>query len=166
MALHWLVAVLVLGQFAWGWWMQEIPKQPPGARVDAFNLHKSFGLVLLGLMLVRLGWRIAHSAPPLPTMPAWEARLAKATHVLLYVALIVMPVSGYLGSVFSGFPVKWFGVTLPAWGWKDPAIKDWMSAVHLTTSWILLGATVLHVSGAVKHALARDGIMARMAFGR
>lgn len=165
-ALHWLVAVLVIGQFAWGWWMQEIPKQPPGMRADAFNLHKSVGLVLLALMLVRLGWRIAHPAPPLPAMPAWEARLAKATHVVLYVALMAMPVSGYLGSVFSGFPVKWFGQTLPAWGWKDPVIKDWMSAVHLTTSWILLGASVLHVAGALKHALARDGVMARMAFGR
>ena len=164
-ALHWLVAVIVIGQFAWGWWMQDIPKQPPGLRADAFNLHKSIGLVLLALMLVRLGWRIAHPAPPLPAMPAWEARLAKATHVVLYVALIVMPVAGYLGSVFSGYPVKWFGLTLPAWGWKDPALKDWMSAVHLTTSWVLLFATALHVAGALKHAIARDGVMSRMTLG-
>jgi cytochrome b561 len=162
--LHWIIAALVIGQFAWGWWMQEIPKQPPGARADAFNLHKSFGLLLLGLMLARLGWRIAHPAPPLPPMPSWEAMLAKTTHVVLYLALFVMPLSGYLGSVFSGYPVKWFGVTLPAWGWKDPAIKDWMSAVHLTASWVLLCATVLHVAGALRHALARDGVMSRMAF--
>lgn len=164
-ALHWLVAVMVIGQFAWGWWMQEIPKQPPGLRADAFNLHKSVGLVILALMLARLGWRLSHPAPPLPALPAWEARLAKCTHVVLYAVLFAMPVSGYLGSVFSGYPVKWFGVTLPAWGWKDPAIKDAMGTVHLTASWILLAATTLHVAGALKHALARDGVMARMAFG-
>lgn len=164
--LHWVVAALVLGQFVWGWWMQEIPKQPPGARADAFNLHKSFGLLLFGLMCARLGWRIAHPAPSLPPMPAWEATLAKTTHVMLYLSLFVMPLSGYLGSVFSGYPVKWFGVTLPAWGWNDPTIKDWMSAVHLTTSWVLLCATVLHVAGALRHALARDGVMSRMAFDR
>ena len=163
-ALHWLVAVLVIGQFAWGWWMQEIPKQPPGLRADAFNLHKSIGLLLFALMLVRLGWRIAHPAPPLPAMPPWEAWLARATHALLYAALFAMPVSGYLGSVFSGYPVKWFGLTLPAWGWKDPVVKDAMSAIHLTTSWILLGGTMLHVAGALKHALARDGVMSRMSF--
>ena len=164
-ALHWVVAGVVIAQFAWGWWMQEIPKQPPGMRADAFNLHKSIGLVLLALMLMRLGWRIAHPAPPLPAMPRWEASLAKATHAVLYAALILMPVSGYLGSVFSGYPVRWFGVTLPSWGWKDPVIKDWMSAVHLTTSWILFSATALHVAGALRHALARDGVRARMTFG-
>jgi cytochrome b561 len=162
--LHWLVAALVIGQFAWGWWMQEIPKQPPGARADAFNLHKSFGLLLLGLMLVRLGWRIAHPAPALPALPAWEARLARITHVVLYLTLLAMPVSGYLGSVFSGYPVKWFGVTLPAWGWKDAAIKDAMSVTHLTTSWVLLGAASLHVAGALRHALARDGVVSRMSW--
>ena len=58
-------------------------------RADAFNFHKSIGLCLLALMLFRLGWRIAHRPPPLPAMPAWQARLAQATHVALYVALIV-----------------------------------------------------------------------------
>ena len=62
--LHWTIAVIVVGQFAWGWLMQEIPKSPPGLRADAFNFHKSIGLCLLALMLFRLGWRIAHSPPP------------------------------------------------------------------------------------------------------
>ena len=64
--LHWLIAALLIAEFAHGWWMQEIPKQPPGVRADAFNLHKSVGLVLLALVLVRLGWRLAHRAPGLP----------------------------------------------------------------------------------------------------
>src|SRR5512139_572255 len=92
-ALHWVVAVLVIAQFAWGWWMQQIPKQPVGPRVDAFNLHKSFGMVILALMLVRIGWRMAHVPPPLPAMPSWQARMARITHVALYVLLIVQPLS-------------------------------------------------------------------------
>jgi cytochrome b561 len=164
-ALHWLIAALVLVEFAHGWWMQEIPKQPPGLRADAFNLHKSAGLVVLALMLIRLGWRIAHRPPALPPMLKWQAFLAKANHVLLYTMVIAMPLSGYLGSVFSGYPIKWFGVTLPAWGWADPTIKDWMSVVHLTTSWILLVSLCLHITGTIKHTLAGDRVMTRMGFG-
>src|SRR2546423_5944884 len=70
-ALHWLVAALVLAQFTWGWSMQQIPKQPPGLRADAYNVHKSIGLVILALMLVRLGWRPPHPPPPLHGLPRW-----------------------------------------------------------------------------------------------
>src|SRR5689334_12310923 len=107
-ALHWVIAALVIAQVVWGWSMQQIPKQPPGLRADAFNLHKSIGLVIFGLMLVRLGWRLGHPAPPLTGLPPWQRTLARATHVTLYAALFVMPIAGYLGSVFSGYPVKWF----------------------------------------------------------
>jgi cytochrome b561 len=161
-ALHWVVAAIVLAQFSFGWWMQEIPKQPPGVRADAYNLHKSVGLVLLALMTVRLGWRLAHPPPPLTGLPDWQRRLARATHLTLYAALFVMPIAGYLGSVFSGYPVKWFGITLPAWGWKDAMLKDLMSTIHFSTSWVLLGATVLHVAGSLRHALAGDGYLRRM----
>lgn len=160
-ALHWLVAALVVAQFAWGWWMQEIPKQPVGPRVDAFNLHKSVGVAIFALTLVRLGWRLGHPAPPL-ALPAWEARLARTVHALLYVALVVQPLSGYLGSVFSGYPVKLFGVVMPAWGWKDDGIKDLMSGVHLVDSFVLLALVALHVAGAAKHAADGSGVMRRM----
>ena len=120
-ALHWLIAAAVIAQFAWGWWMQSIPKEPPGMRADAFNLHKSIGLTLFALMMLRLFWRLRHPAPPLPPMPRWQSKLARFNHVLLYCALVAMPVAGYLGSVFSGYPVKYFGIVMPAWGWKSPA---------------------------------------------
>ena len=165
-ALHWIVAALVLAQFTWGWWMQQIPKQPPGLRADAFNLHKSVGLVILALMLVRLGWRLAHAPPPLDGLPAWQRALASTTHRLLYIALIVQPLAGYLGSVFSGYPVKWFGLTLPAWGWPSVPIKDAMSTVHLVNSFVLLGLFMLHVAGALKHAFAGDGYIRRMLWPR
>jgi cytochrome b561 len=158
-----LVAVLVIVQVAWGWAMQEIPKQPPGLRADAFNVHKSIGLAIFALMLIRLGWRLAHPPPPLPPMPRWQRLLANGNHALLYLALFVMPIAGYLGSVFSGYPVRAFGVTLPAWGWKDDGVKAAMSAVHLGTSWVLLAAIALHFAGALKHAFVDgDGVLRRM----
>jgi len=165
-ALHWLIAIAVIVQFKWGWWMQDIPKQPPGARVDAFNLHKSVGLTILALMIARLLWRWRHPAPALPAMPDWQRRLAHANHWLLYAALFIMPVAGYLGSVFSGYPVRYFGMTLPAWGAKDEWLKNLCSTVHLVTSYVLFFAVVLHVAAALKHALIdRDGLLSRMGVG-
>ena len=146
--------------------MQGIAKQPVGPRVDAFNLHKSIGLTILLLMAVRALWRWRHPPPLLPPLPRWRRNLAHATHATLYVALFLMPLAGYLGSVWSGYPVKYFGMTLPAWGSKDDSLKDLMSTVHLVTSWVLVTAIVLHVAGALKHALIdRDRLVARMGVG-
>lgn len=165
-ALHWLIAATAIVQFTWGWWMQGIAKQPVGPRVDAYNLHKSVGLTIFVLMCVRLLWRWRHPAPVLPPLPHWQVMLARGTHIALYVALFAMPLAGYLGSVFSGYPVRYFGVTLPAWGWKSETIKDLMSAVHFVTSWVLATAVALHVAGALKHWLVdRDGLVARMGLG-
>ena len=165
-ALHWVIALAVIVQFTWGWWMQGIPKQPPGMRVDAYNLHKSVGLTILTLMTVRLLWRWRHPAPALLAMPKWQAWLVHTLHALLYVVLFVHPLAGYLGSVFSGYPVKLFGMTLPAWGRNDLALKEFLSASHLVTSWVIAAAVALHVAGALKHALVdRDGTMARMGLG-
>jgi cytochrome b561 len=164
--LHWLIALAVVAQFTWGWWMQGIPKQPPGMRVDAFNLHKSVGLTLLALMTLRLLWRWRHPAPSLPAMPQWQLRLAHFNHALIYVALFAQPLAGYLGSVYSGYPVKVFGVTLPAWGQSDPALKQFFGAAHLVVSWVLAGAIGLHVAAALKHAFVdRDGLLSRMGIG-
>src|SRR5213078_4617750 len=99
-ALHWTVMALVAGQFALGWLMQQIAKDPPGQRAAAFNFHKSLGLTILALMLVRLAWRLAHRPPAMPAMPAWQSGLARGTHWMLYATLIALPLVGYLGSEF------------------------------------------------------------------
>src|SRR5512135_1387415 len=92
-ALHWIVAIVVFAQFALGWLMQEIAKEPPGPRASAFNVHKSVGLVIFALMLVRIAWRLSHPPPALPPMPRWQARAALANHLLLYALLVVMPLA-------------------------------------------------------------------------
>jgi cytochrome b561 len=161
-ALHWLVALLVVAQIVWGFWMQQIPKQPPGIRADAFNLHKSGGMLIFALMVARLGWRLGHPAPPLAALPAWQRVGAHVSHAALYVLLVAQPLVGYLGSVWSGYPVKFFGMVLPAWGTKDVALKDLMSQTHLVLACLLIAIIAVHIAAAVRHALARDGVLQRM----
>ena len=164
-AMHWIVAAIVLVQYPLGWLMQQIPKNPPGQRAEVFNVHKSIGLTILALMIVRLGWRLAHRPPDFPPMAAWQARLAKVTHFALYAALIGLPLAGYLGSAFSGYPVRFFGVVLPQWAPKNAAVKEWMSTAHLVLAWTLLAAFALHLAGVLKHLFVdRDALLERMAW--
>ncbi len=162
--LHWLIAICVIAQIALGLWMIGIPKDPPGLRAGWFNVHKSIGLTLGLLILVRVFWRVTHRAPPLPvTMPRWQRITANASHHLLYVCMVVMPVSGYLGSSFTKYPIIYFGTKLPHWGRDAPALKELCSTVHLTTVTILIALIVLHIGAALKHRFVdRDGVFARM----
>jgi YVTN family beta-propeller protein len=164
MALHWLIAALALCQITLGWWMIDVPKSPPGVRAGWFNLHKSIGLTIGVLMLLRLAWRLRHPAPPLPaSMPRWQARAARVSHCLLYAALIAQPLAGYLGSSFTPYPIKYFGMTLPHWGWDAPQLKALCSTIHFTLACLITGLVVLHITAALKHLLInRDGVFQRM----
>ena len=163
-ALHWTVALLLLAQMTLGWWMIEVPKSPPGLRAGWFNLHKSIGLTVGLLALLRLAWRWGHRAPPLPaSMPPWQARAARVNHFLLYACLIVQPVVGYLGSSFSPYPIRYFGVPLPHWGWNSPRLKELFSMIHWGTAILFASIVTLHILAALKHLLVdRDGVFARM----
>lgn len=162
--LHWLIAAGIVAQIALGLWMIGIPKDPPGVRAWWFNLHKSIGLTLGVLILARVAWRITHPAPPLPsTLPRWQRVAATATHHLLYLCMIVQPLSGYLGSSFTRYPIVFFGHKLPHWGWEAPALKELCSAVHLTSSTLLIVLIALHVAAAARHRFVdRDDLFRRM----
>ena len=166
--LHWLIAAAVLAQIALGWWMIEIPKSPPGVRAGWFNIHKSIGITIGLLVLVRIGWRLTHTPPPLPsTLPAWQRIAAKTSHVMLYLCMIVMPLSGYLGSSFTKFPIIYWGMRLPHWGWDAPALKTLCSQVHVVTVIIFMTLIAIHTAAALKHLLVnRDGVFQRMWPGR
>jgi cytochrome b561 len=162
--LHWLIAVFAFAQISLGLWMIGIPKAPPGIRVYWFNVHKSIGITLGLLILVRLLWRLTHRAPPLPaTVPAWQRVAAKTSHVLLYVCMLVMPLSGYLGSSFTKYPIVYWGVRLPHWGWEAPVLKELCSQVHLVTVTLFITLIAIHITAALKHLLVnRDGVFQRM----
>ena len=161
--MHWAIAVAVVGLVALGWWMQTIPKQPVGFRADAYNLHKSIGLVALLLMAVRLGWRASHRPPELPKLPAWQARAAAGVHLSLYALMFIAALSGYLGSATSGYPVRFFGWVLPSWTGAHEAVKDACSVVHLASNWILVAIIGAHVAATAYHQwVLRDGLFWRM----
>lgn len=163
-ALHWLIALGILAQIALGAWMIGIPKDPPGFRADSFNLHKSMGITLGLLVLLRLAWRVAHPPPALPaTLPTWQRRIARANHLLLYACLVVMPSSGLLGSIFSGYPIRFFGLRLPALAAKNEPLKELLSALHWGTALVFVTLIAIHVLAAVRHRLIdRDGVFERM----
>jgi cytochrome b561 len=162
-ALHWLIAAALLAQVVLGWVMQEIPKQPQGPRAFWFNTHKSIGLTLGALIVVRLAWRLTHRPPPLPDSVArWQAIGAPLLHRLLYVVMLALPLSGYLGSAWSGRPVRYFGITLPQWAGQDDALKDALSIVHSVAGWLLIALLVGHLAAAFGHLATRDGIFRRM----
>lgn len=163
-ALHWVIALAVLGQIAFGWYLQTVPRLTPDRTVFV-NLHKSTGLVIGVLILVRLAWRLRHRPPPLPaSMPAWERRAARASHALLYACMLIMPIAGYAASNFSKFGVKFFNaVTLPPWGADDSAVYAFFNALHVATSYVFVALIAIHVGAALKHLLfPRHGIFRRM----
>jgi cytochrome b561 len=161
--LHWVLAAAIAGQVALGWWMQEIPKGPDGVRAWWFNIHKSIGVTLATLVLLRLAWRVRHGAPALPdSIASWQRTAAAASHAGLYTCMVVMPVSGFLGSSFSGYPVRLFGMALPQWSPAWAAGKDLMSALHLYAGWLLVALIALHIGAALLHELRGERILRRM----
>jgi cytochrome b561 len=166
-ALHWLLALGLIAQFGLGLWMEEIPKDPPGVRAYWFNLHKSIGLLLTLFVLWRMGWRVAHAAPAdLPATPIWQVKLAKLVHGLMYLLMLLIPVTGFLGSSFSQYPVKFFGLVLPRLWEAQPELKEILAEVHENTAWILAALVALHLLAVIWHtAVKKDGLLNRMRWG-
>ena len=164
MVLHWLLALAIVGQIAFGWYLQSVPRKTPD-RTIYVNYHKSTGIIIGLLIFARLAWRLTHKPPPLPaSMPSWERRAAHANHVLLYVCMIVMPLAGYIASNFSKFGVKFFNrITFPPWGIDDQAVYAFFNGLHVATSYLFVALIALHIAAAIKHALVpRHGILRRM----
>ncbi len=161
--LHWTIAALLLAQLFFGWWLGDIPRGTP-ARGYWVNLHKSTGLLLALLIVLRLVWRLRHGAPALPDfVPRWQQKLAAASHHLLYLLMLLVPVAGYLASNFSKHGVKFFNTwVMPPWGADDKAIYGVLNQTHKIGAALLLALIVLHVVAALHHAWRRDGVFARM----
>lgn len=160
--LHWLVAAALAVQVLLGWWMQTVPKSPPGQRAGWYNLHKSIGLTIAALVLLRLAWRIAHPVAASPVLPRWQSIAARCNHALLYGCMVAMPLTGYLGSTFTRYPVRYFGLVLPSWNRDWPAAKELMSQLHLALSILFVLLIAVHVAAALWHAWRGDGVVERM----
>ena len=162
-ALHWLVLLLLIAQFAVAWTMPDITKTTPDAGLVAW--HLSIGLSILLVMALRLAWRLTHRPPAAPRdLPPVLRALSRLTHGLLYATLIVLPLLGWANASSRGYPAKLFGViTLPALVPTGDAFGHTLGGVHGTLALVLLGLLALHVAGALYHLVVlRDDTVQRM----
>lgn len=160
--LHWLTAAAVIAQAGLGWWMVGLPMSMQ--KFQLYALHKSIGITLLGLVLLRLAWRMVDCRPDWLDLPRWQRRLAQAAHLGLYALLLLMPLSGWVYNSASNFPLRWFGgPELPALVGPDERLKAISGAVHEYGAWLLAALFSLHVLAALKHHLLdRDDTLRRM----
>ncbi len=161
--LHWIMAALILSNYVFEQFMHRLAISP--LKWLFYDLHKSVGLTVLLLWALRLAWRSFSPAPASPsTLPAVQRTIARASHVLLYVCMLVMPVSGFIGSKAGGFAASWFGIVeMPDLFGKNDAINFWAEAVHTFTAYGLLALVCVHASAALHHHFVRrDAVMARM----
>ncbi len=162
--LHWIIAVLVLLMIPAGLIMVQKGLARP-VQDALFLFHKNTGVILFGLLVIRVIYRRRHPAPDLPdSLPTWQRQAAHLSHLALYGLLIVMPVSGYVRVRAGGFPIEsldaiGIGTLLP----KSDRLADAASAVHQTAAFLLIAIVALHIAAAMQHAvLRRDGIWSRM----
>jgi cytochrome b561 len=163
---HWLSVLLLAGSFTLGYVMTELAMSP--TKLKYFSYHKWIGVTVFALAVLRLGWRLRTQAPSLPaTMPAWERSIAAATHGLLYLLLLLVPLSGWLMSSAKGFQTVYLGRwPIPDLIGKDAELGGVLQGVHEQLSTLLLILIALHVLAALKHHfIDRDEVLARMVPG-
>lgn len=162
-ALHWIIAVLVVVMAGLGWYMTTLDISP--TMFELYALHKSIGITVFGLVILRLIWRLSNPTPALPAgMRPAERWMAHASHGLLYLILFAMPISGYVINSAADFPLNVFGLfTIPNVIAENEAVKEAAEEVHETLIWVLVGILALHVAGALKHHFVdRDDVLRRM----
>jgi cytochrome b561 len=162
MALHWLLALMILGSLTVGLYMTSLPLSP--TRLKLYNWHKWAGMVILILSAARLLWRLTHRPPADVPMPAWQQRAAHATHWAMYGLFFAIPLAGWAYSSAAGFPVVLFGVLpLPDWVSPDREFAELIKPLHKGLAYTLAALVVVHVGAAVKHHVVdRDGLLTRM----
>ena len=162
-ALHWLIALLLFGLLALGFYMQDLPLSPQ--KLQLYAWHKWAGVTVFLLVLVRLAWRVTHRPPPLPEhMPRVMQLAAHAGHVLLYALMIAIPLSGWLMSSAKGFQTVWFGVLpIPDLLGKDKELGDLLQTIHMVLNLTFVAVIAGHIGAALKHHfIDKDDILTRM----
>ena len=165
--LHWVIALAILGNGAFGLLMDLASS--PMQKINWLALHKSIGLTVLALILLRIVWRAFDRRPPDEPMPRWQALAAHAMHGVLYVVIVAIPLSGWWFNSVTGKPLQWFKqFNLPALGEKNDALRHFAHGVHEYLFWFLVLLLLAHVGGALKHhVFDNDNVLRRMLpFGR
>ncbi|MBM3579387.1 MAG: cytochrome b [Alphaproteobacteria bacterium] len=150
--LHWLMAAIILFLIGLGIYMTEFLSKEAPNRMEIYGLHKSLGVLVLALIFVRIINRLIYGAPALPaTLPTWEKILAHLANAALYFLMIATPLSGYLMSNLSGYPVAFFGRQLPFIAEKNPDLGMFFHHAHTILAYGLLAIITLHIAAVIKH---------------
>jgi cytochrome b561 len=169
--LHWTIALLIFVQMGLGWWMNELLPDHSPAQDQMQDIHVSLGLTTLILVLARIATRLVVPMPELPRgFPRWERRLARAMHLLFYVLMLMLPLTGWALVTVRHEPFSFWGLHWPALpgleGGMGPAHKAFRQALkhfHVFTevwiAWVMIG---LHVAGAIKHQFDGHPVLWRM----
>ncbi len=161
--LHWVGLVLVTATAVIGLLMVDL-ERGSDLRKLCYGLHKSLGITALALAALRLLVRVASRPPAPPPGPRWQHLAAHATHGLMYLVLLALPLSGWLLNSVAGQPLPWFGLfQLPALAARAPELRQLVDSVHVALFWALVALVTLHLSAVLQHQLwRRDRLLQRM----
>lgn len=182
--LHWLIAIGIFGMFALGWFMSDIPKEAAkqsvfdifdlgifhwtsaeevSPRSFYFNVHKSFGVTIFALIIIRILWRLTHTPPALlASYKAIERKLANGAHRLLYLLMLILPLSGVIMAVYSKYGIKWFGIDFIK-GLDNNPMREIFKSAHEIIGLVMIAIIVIHILGALKHKfIDKDETMDRI----
>ncbi|MCH2219787.1 MAG: cytochrome b [Dechloromonas sp.] len=161
--LHWLMAILLFGLLALGFYMHDLPLSPD--KLKLYSWHKWAGVTAFLLVAFRLFWRVTHRPPALPeSMPKIMQFAAHAGHLMLYVLMIAIPLSGWLMSSAKGFQTVYFGVLpIPDLLDKNKEVGDLLALVHKSLNLLFVAVLAGHIGAALKHHfIDKDDILTRM----
>ncbi len=161
-ALHWAIVVLVIVQVTLALLADDLPRGVE--KLMLVTRHKSFGITILALVILRLVWRLLNQPPPLPPMARWQRVAAQVSHWGMYALLLAMPLSGWMMSSSANYPVSWFGLfQLPDLVSPSKPLGELMHELHETFAILLLTLIGVHIAAALKHQFwDRDGLLWRM----
>jgi cytochrome b561 len=162
-SLHWLMAAVIITLFALGIYMHELPLSPE--KLKLYSWHKWAGVCVFLLAALRLGWRLGHRTPSLPSsMSRLEQIIAHAGHHMLYLLMFAIPFSGWMMSSAKGFQTVWFEIIpLPDLLEKNKALGELLQTVHWGLNMLLAALVVGHVGAALKHHfIVKDNVLTRM----
>jgi len=164
--IHWLMAILIIGELCLGIFMDEFLPDEASYRYTIYDIHKSIGVSIFLLLVLRIVIRLIAKTPQLPaTMSVIEQRLAKLGHLTLYFLMIMVPVSGYLMSSFAGYPVKLFGAIIPSIVAVNFDYAEIASEIHEACAYFLLAVIGVHILAVIKHRYfdkAENDVLKRM----
>ena len=149
MLLHWSMALMILALFVLGWYMEDLPKGSD-ERSYFFKLHKSLGVTVFFLLLIRILWAFIDQRPPLPeSLKAWQRKLAAAVHHSLYLMMLIHPLTGYISSSFTKYSTSVWGLfKLPKLAEENTQMNDFFTGVHEVTAILLFVLILIHLLGA------------------